>query len=180
MKKYILGVDSGGTAFKVRAMSLEGEVLAEYEGVPCRHYQLGEEETIRRINLNMDAVLELFGGRREDCQAIAAAVSGIDSPEDEEIVLGIYKSLPGFDCPITCLNDGEMTHYAVTGGVGALVIAGTGSIAFGRNSAGRSARPRRNRARATTMAVHKKAPSAVRQCSFIPHTPTFSIFLSII
>ena len=34
MKKYILGVDSGGTAFKVRAMSLEGQVLAEYEGIP--------------------------------------------------------------------------------------------------------------------------------------------------
>ena len=138
--KYILGVDSGGTAFKVRAMSLEGEVLAEYEGVPCRHYQLGEEETIRRIELNMDAVLGLFGGRREDCAAIAAAVSGIDSPEDEEIVHHIYEELKGFDCPITCLNDGEMTHYAVTGGVGALVIAGTGSIAFGRNSAGKSAR----------------------------------------
>ena len=29
MKKYILGVDSGGTAFKVRARSLEGQVLAE-------------------------------------------------------------------------------------------------------------------------------------------------------
>ena len=28
MKKYILGVDSGGTAFKLRAMSLEGQVLA--------------------------------------------------------------------------------------------------------------------------------------------------------
>ena len=33
-----------------------------------------------------------------------------------------------------------MTHYAVTGGVGALVISGTGSIAFGRNSKGESAR----------------------------------------
>ena len=39
--KYILGVDSGGTKFLVRAMTLEGEILAEYEGVPCRHYQLG-------------------------------------------------------------------------------------------------------------------------------------------
>lgn len=35
MKKYILGVDSGGTAFMVRAMSLEGQVLAEYEGIPA-------------------------------------------------------------------------------------------------------------------------------------------------
>ena len=34
-----------------------------------------KEETIRRINLNMDAILALFDGRREDCLAIAAAVS---------------------------------------------------------------------------------------------------------
>ena len=91
---------SGGTAFKVRAMSLEGQVLAEYEGIPCRHYQLGEEETIRRINLNMDAILALFDGRREDCLAHRGRrVSGIDSPEDEEIVLRIYKALPGFFLP---------------------------------------------------------------------------------
>ena len=113
MKKYILGVDSGGTAFKVRAMSLEGQVLAEYEGIPCRHYQLGEEETIRRINLNMDAILALFDGRREDCLAIAAAVSGIDSPEDEEIVLRIYKALPGFSCPITSTDREGVVHGGV-------------------------------------------------------------------
>lgn len=138
--KYILGVDSGGTKFLVRAMTLEGEILAEYEGVPCRHYQLGVEETLRRIECNMTDCLALFGGQRADCQAIAAAVSGIDSPEDSEIVHGIYSKLTGFDCPVTCLNDGEMTHYAATGGVGVLVIAGTGSIAFGRNSKGQSCR----------------------------------------
>lgn len=138
--KYILGVDSGGTKFLVRAMTVDGDVLAEYEGVPCRHYQLGEEETARRINRNMTECLALFGGQRADCLAIAAAVSGIDSPEDAAIVHRLYTALPGFDCPITCRNDAEMTHYAVTGGVGALVIAGTGSIAFGCNSKGQSAR----------------------------------------
>nr|MBR4281157.1 N-acetylglucosamine kinase [Clostridia bacterium] len=138
--KYILGVDSGGTKYLVRAMSLEGQVLAELEGEPCRHYQIGEEETVRRINRNMDACLAMFGGEREDCLAIAAAVSGIDSPEDQAILDRIYAGIEGFNCPVTCLNDAEMTHYAVTGGVGVLVIAGTGSIAFGRNSKGESSR----------------------------------------
>ncbi len=138
--KYILGVDSGGTKYQVRAMALDGTVLADYVGVPCRHYQIGEEETSRRIEQNMTDCLNLFGGKREDCLAIAAGVSGIDSEEDEAILQRIYSHLEGFSCPVRCLNDAEMTHYTVTGGTGVLVIAGTGSIAFGRNSAGESMR----------------------------------------
>jgi len=138
--KYILGVDSGGTKYQVRAMALDGTVLADYIGVPCRHYQIGEEETLRRIEQNMTDCLALFGGKREDCLAIAAGVSGIDSEEDEAILHRIYHSLAGFTCPVRCLNDAEMTHYTVTGGTGVLVIAGTGSIAFGRNSQGESMR----------------------------------------
>jgi len=138
--KYILGVDSGGTKYQVRAMALDGTVLADYVGVPCRHYQIGEEETSRRIEQNMTECLCLFGGKREDCLAIAAGVSGIDSEEDEAILQRIYSHLEGFSCPVRCLNDAEMTHYTVTGGTGVLVIAGTGSIAFGRNSAGESMR----------------------------------------
>ena len=138
--KYILGVDSGGTKYQVRAMALDGTVLADHIGVPCRHYQIGEEETARRIEQNMTDCLGLFGGKRENCVAIAAGVSGIDSEEDEAILHRIYNSLAGFTCPVRCLNDAEMTHYTVTGGTGVLVIAGTGSIAFGRNSKGESMR----------------------------------------
>lgn len=138
--KYILGVDSGGTKYQVRAVALDGTVLAEHIGVPCRHYQIGEEETARRIEENMRQCLALFGGKREDCLAIAAGISGIDSEEDEAILYRIYNSIEGFSCPVRCLNDAEMTHYTVTGGTGVLVIAGTGSIAFARNSRGESVR----------------------------------------
>lgn len=138
--KYILGIDSGGTKYLVRAMNLSGEVIAEYIGEPCRHYQIGEEETARRIEQNMRACLAQFDGKRENCLAIAAGISGIDSEEDSIILHRIYRNLEGFDCPIRCLNDAEMTHYTVTGGVGVLVISGTGSIAYGVNQKGETAR----------------------------------------
>jgi N-acetylglucosamine kinase-like BadF-type ATPase len=51
-----------------------------------------------------------------------------------------YNSLSGFDCPVECMNDAELAHYAVTGGQGLLVISGTGSIAFGTSVRGISAR----------------------------------------
>jgi N-acetylglucosamine kinase-like BadF-type ATPase len=39
-----------------------------------------------------------------------------------------------------CVNDAVIAHYAATGGVGVLIISGTGSAAFGRNAAGEEAR----------------------------------------
>ncbi len=128
--KYVLGIDSGGTKFLVRARAMDGSLLGEYTGLPCRHYEIGKEKTLRRAEQNIASCLSLFDGKRTDCVQIAAGISGIDSDEDAAIINRIYHSLAGFSCPITCLNDAELTHYTVTGGIGALVIAGTGSIAL--------------------------------------------------
>ncbi|MDD3904130.1 MAG: hypothetical protein PHO09_10680, partial [Sphaerochaeta sp.] len=38
------------------------------------------------------------------------------------------------------MNDAELAHYTVTGGQGILIISGTGSIAYGCNSKGETAR----------------------------------------
>ena len=140
MEPYVLGVDSGGTKCLIRAVRPDGTFLAEYSGETSRHHGLEEAEVVRRIERTVDACLAQFGGKREACLAVAAGVSGIDSDEDAAIVDRIYHSLKGFSCPIRCLNDAELTHYAVTGGVGVLVISGTGSIAYGKNAAGESAR----------------------------------------
>ena len=51
--KYILGIDSGGTKYLVRACTPEGGVVAEYVGPPAPHYRLEREEVIKRVNANM-------------------------------------------------------------------------------------------------------------------------------
>ena len=55
--KYILGIDSGGTKYLVRACTPEGGVVAEYVGPPAPHYRLEREEVIKRVNANIDACL---------------------------------------------------------------------------------------------------------------------------
>ena len=102
MKKYILGVDSGGTAFKLRAMSLEGQVLAEYEGIPCRHYQLGEEETIRRMFLvQLRPAQEV---RREK----VAKETGTSAPDKSQVkrapVRKEHKVGPNDPCPLSLIH----------------------------------------------------------------------------
>ncbi|QQO08482.1 N-acetylglucosamine kinase [Breznakiella homolactica] len=137
---YVLGIDSGGTHYRVLAVDENGQKLGEYSGGTCSHYYFPREEMVRGINENIDRCLETFGGRREDCRYIVCGTTGLDSKEDEAILIEAYESLAGFSCPVYCINDAELAHHTVTGGVGALVISGTGSIAFGRSSDGRSAR----------------------------------------
>lgn len=137
---YVIGIDSGGTHYRVRACDLQGDILGEYVGLPTHRHLLGDPTMLRRINANIDACLEIFHGNRADCAYMVCGTTGIDSAEDAQFFTSCYESLPDFRCPIICMNDAEIAHYAVTGGEGLLVISGTGSIAFGVNADGQSAR----------------------------------------
>jgi N-acetylglucosamine kinase-like BadF-type ATPase len=138
--KYVIGIDSGGTKYRVLACSPEGTKLAGHEGIAGTHYALAREELLRRVNENIDSCLAGFGGKREDCACLVCGTTGLDSEEDGVFLNRFYGGLTGFHCPALCVNDAELAHYTVIGGSGVLVISGTGSIAFGRNRRGKSAR----------------------------------------
>lgn len=138
--KYVIGIDSGGTNYRVLACDLQGNTLGSYTGAPANHYYITMEEMSVRVNRNIDLCLEQFGGQRADACFLVCGTTGLDSPEDEKLLGDFYGSLPGFACPVQVINDAELAHYTVTGGAGVLVISGTGSIAFGRTRAGRTAR----------------------------------------
>ena len=38
MIPYVLGIDSGGTKYLVRAAALDGTILGEFRGNTCSHY----------------------------------------------------------------------------------------------------------------------------------------------
>ena len=138
--KYVIGIDSGGTNYRVEAQDEEGHQLGYYVGQPANHYNFAKEEWQRRIQASIDACLAQFGGQRSEAQALVCGTTGIDSDADEEMLNAFYSSLPGFTCPMRVVNDAELAHYTVTGGTGVLVISGTGSIAYGRSRDGRTCR----------------------------------------
>lgn len=140
MLPYVLGIDSGGTKYLVRAAALDGTTLGEYRGSSCNHYEMGVEEAAHRIEHHLKECLKTFGGDPKDCVAIVSGSTGYDSPEDGEILQKLYDDLAQYDCPKCCMNDVELAHYSVTGGVGILTLAGTGSIVFGRNMNGEEGR----------------------------------------
>lgn len=138
--EYVIGIDSGGTNFRLKATDLSGNELASYTGIPANHYYMSHDEMVTRINANIEKLLSMFGGRKEDARYILCGTTGLDSEEDGILLNQTYGDIPGFNCPVTVINDAELAHYTVTGGNGILLISGTGAIAFGNNASGRTAR----------------------------------------
>lgn len=138
--EYIIGIDSGGTNYRVRAENLDGKFLGQYIGSTASHYSLAEGEVKRRINHHIDECLAAFGGKRSECRYLVCGTTGLDTKEDDEFLNQMYRELEGFHCPMIVKNDAEIAHYTVTGGTGILVISGTGSIAFGINKKGEAGR----------------------------------------
>lgn len=137
---YVLGMDSGGTKYLVRAADLSGNLIGMDEGPAANHYMQPLDEVKCLIEASIDRCLAQFGGKREDCAYMLSGSTGCDSSEDQQLLTDLYGGLARFSCPVYCVNDAELAHYTATGGVGLLLVAGTGSIAFGRNAAGETRR----------------------------------------
>ena len=137
---YVLGIDSGGTKYLVRAAGPDGTVLGEYRGPGCSHYECPEAEAARRIQENLAGCLAGFGGRPQDCLGIVCGTTGYDSPEDGVILQRIYEGLQGFSCPVRCMNDVELAFHVACGRTGVLILSGTGSNCYGVNRQGRALR----------------------------------------
>lgn len=138
--EYAIGIDSGGTNYRLRAVSSSGETLAQYVGQPANHYHLGMDMFPKVVNDNISSLLALFGGDRNSCRALYCGTTGLDSPEDGEFLNAFYRTQCGLSCPVSVVSDSELALGAVTGGEGILLISGTGAIAFGKTREGVTAR----------------------------------------
>lgn len=135
--KFVLGIDSGGTNYRVTASDLEGNRLGSYVGKPANLHYLGAEKLQQQVEENISRCLEAFSGKREDIAYLVCGTTGIDSEENAAEIEGCYRKLEGICCPMKIVNDAELAHYTVTGGRGVLILSGTGSIACGRTPDGR-------------------------------------------
>jgi len=138
--RYVIGIDSGGTNYRLKAVDIHGRFLGSYTGVPANYHQMPQRQMMKRIENHIDCLLSQFQGKKEEAAAIVCGTTGLDSADDERILSDLYQHLPGFSCPVHIMNDAKLAHYTVTGGEGILVICGTGSIAYGRNAEGRIGR----------------------------------------
>jgi N-acetylglucosamine kinase-like BadF-type ATPase len=131
-----LGIDGGQSSTTALVGDESGRVLGAGRGGPCNHVK-GPEGRTKFIDAIGGCVRDACtqAGVDGPFESVAAGFSG--GPADKESLL--RELVPAAHVRVT--DDAVIALAGATGGQpGIIVVAGTGSIAYGRNAAGRTVR----------------------------------------
>lgn len=135
---YYLGIDGGGSKTKC-AVGDETSVLATVTAGPSNITRVGEARARESLH---QAIREACAAAKIDPRQLRHACIGAAGAGREEIAAVVRRIvadvIPG---DVDVVGDMQIAMEAALGaGPGAIVIAGTGSIAYGRDAKGRTAR----------------------------------------
>ena len=134
---YVLGIDAGGTKTVCYLADSEGRVVGEGRGGGANLQAHGELEVEKVLH---EVVEKAIGTRAILPFAVCLGVAGVDREEDDRVVRAIMRRL-GFRTHTLVVNDALIALVAGVGNEpGVVLIAGTGSIAYGVNASGFAAR----------------------------------------
>jgi N-acetylglucosamine kinase-like BadF-type ATPase len=134
---HVLGIDAGGTKTVCLLADDQGRVIGQARGGGANLQSVGELEVEKVLHHVME---EALGDHDVLPAAICLGIAGVDRPEDGEAVRGIMRRI-GFKTPTLVVNDALVALVAGAGDdPGVVLVAGTGSIAYGRDGLGRAAR----------------------------------------
>jgi len=133
---WVLGVDGGGTKTVALVVNERGRVLGRGESGPANYHTAGLSVAAENIQHAATAAITDAGLVKQALGGAFLALAGVDRPTDRQVMSGVVARL-GLTCPI------QLEHHAVaalagaTGGKpGVVVIAATGSVAFGEDGRG--------------------------------------------
>ena len=137
---YILGFDGGGTKTECLLADAEGNVLARATTGPSNPLRAGYMKAWFALGEAADSVMARQKITAEQVRGLCAGLGGAGRPGVVRRVTSYFeKSFPHAEIVVT--TDLEIAlEAAFSGGEGILLLAGTGSAAFGRDANGRTAR----------------------------------------
>jgi glucosamine kinase len=133
-----LGIDGGGTKTEC-AISDGSNVLGRFADGSCKMQRVGREAAMHCLQAAVRGALLASQCNANDVKHACVGLSGASDPQVEATVkLALQEVL---SCGVTVFGDHIIAfESAFQGGPGVLVISGTGSIAYGRNERGETAR----------------------------------------
>ena len=135
---YYLGIDGGGTKTTC-AVGNESHLLAIATAGPSNIVRVGESQTRQSLQQSVRQACAAAGIVPAQVSRTCVGGSGAARPEFAESVRGFLAEI--LSAPIAVVGDMEIAlEAAFDTGPGVIVIAGTGSIAYGRDRQGRTAR----------------------------------------
>jgi len=133
--RYVVGIDSGGTKTVGLLADDTGEVLAKARGGGANlviHGELSVEKVLYQVLEDLESPGPI--------EAICLGMAGVDRPEEKELIQGLLRRL-GLRKKIRIVNDARIALVAgAAAGIGIVVSAGTGSIAYGEDPSGKTGR----------------------------------------
>ena len=139
MKRLYLGVDGGQTSTVALIADETGRVLGRGKGGPCNHVGPAEGRA-RFFSALGDSLTEACaqaGVTREDVGFASACLGFSGGPQDKDAY--VRELIRSDRYRVT--HDAEIALEGATGGLpGIIVIAGTGSMGYGKNGEGEASR----------------------------------------
>ncbi|GBG06395.1 hypothetical protein PAT3040_00920 [Paenibacillus agaridevorans] len=134
--RYVAGLDGGGTKTAVTVAEESGRVVHRFTAGPLNlngQDEASVKATLHEIAANVGYVCE---GGLGDCVAMAVGAAGISNPTvSGRLTEGLREG--GFAGRLVLVGDHETALWgAHEGPHGMILIAGTGSIGYGRNADG--------------------------------------------
>ena len=134
-----LGIDAGGTKTDC-AVSNGAELLGQATGASCKLARVGKERGRENLQAVIRQATQAAGVEASTIQHVCIGMSGASLAEAVHWAQQTIRELIP-DSTIYVAGDHVIAHRAAFGtSPGVLVISGTGSIAFGRNQNGETAR----------------------------------------
>jgi N-acetylglucosamine kinase-like BadF-type ATPase len=137
---YFLGVDGGASKTAALVTDEAGKLLGEGTAGPSNHLRVGIETAARNIERAVNKALVAADVASREINWAYCGIAGADHPAHrQEVVDSLEVFFPRGN--FTVDNDARIALTGAIGfGPGVVVIAGTGSVSFGRNETGEEAR----------------------------------------
>lgn len=135
---YFLGMDGGGSKTAC-AVGDEHQVLGQSLAPSCKISRVGEQQARQALHV---AILDACKSAGIQPGQIQQACAGIAGATREQAITATRKLMREvLTAPLQVVGDMVIAFEAALGGAaGVIVIAGTGSICYGRNERGETAR----------------------------------------
>jgi len=134
MGAFVAGWDGGGTKTKVVCLSLKNTLIGESSFGPLNPNGASVAEVCRTVSGALQW-MESLG----TCTALAVSTAGISNPEVSSLLTRLLSE-NGYHEKLKLMGDQESALFGAVGSIGAVLVAGTGSICFGRSSLQQTAR----------------------------------------
>lgn len=137
---YFIGFDGGGTKTECVLLDAHGNVVSQAVSGPSNPLRAGFEKAFESLAAAADSVLTAARIDAGQVTAVCAGMAGAGRGRVVKRVMGhLAQAFPRSEVSVT--TDMEVALEAAVGqGAGVVMIAGTGSAAYGRNADGQTVR----------------------------------------